>query len=110
MEERRLPFSRIRLTAETHRASYLMAHTEPRYPAEAAAQGIAGDVVLDAVIGRDGEILKLSAREGHPLLAGAAVAAVSAWKFRPTKINGIPVEVATEVRLTFELPDKVLFD
>jgi periplasmic protein TonB len=80
------------------------------YPADAAAPAIAGDVMLKVVVGRDGAVLEALAGEGHPLLAEAAATAVRDWKYRPTTVNGKAVEVATEIRVRFELPNVVLFD
>ena len=40
---------------------------------------------------------------GHPLLIGAATAAVRQWIYRPTLLNGEPVEVATTITVTFTL-------
>lgn len=117
MEQRGLPFSRIKavrggdpqgLTAESHRERFLLAHTEPNYPAEAIARRIEGEVLLDAVISREGKVLELSARSGDPLLAQAAMETVRTWNYRPTKVNGIPVEVATDIRVIFQLPDSVV--
>lgn len=40
---------------------------------------------------------------GHPLLAKAALEAVSHWLYRPTLLNGEPVEVATQITVNFRL-------
>jgi protein TonB len=45
----------------------------------------------------------LRAVSGHPLLIPAAVAAVQQWVFRPTSLNGDPVEVATVIDVNFTL-------
>ena len=62
-------------------------------------------MVLDAVIGKSGEILTLSVESGHPLLAESALQAVRHWAYRPTKINGTPVEVQREISVPFRLSD-----
>ncbi len=85
-----------------------MAHTEPAYPGSARTQGIQGKVVLDALIDRDGKIETLSVREGHPLLGDSVLQTVRAWRYRPTRLNGLPVEVATDIEVTFTLPDIVV--
>ena len=94
-------------TAEAHRSGYLMTHAEPAYPDEAKAQGIEGKVVLDARIDRNGEIETLSIRTGHPLLTESALQTVRTWRYRPTKLNGVPVEVDTDIEVTFTLPNMV---
>ena len=85
-----------------------MAFAEPEYPSTAKIRGIEGTVVLDAVIGLDGLIKGLSVRTGHPLLAESALEAVRQWRYRPTTVNGIPVEVQTDMQVTFTLPDSVV--
>jgi protein TonB len=40
---------------------------------------------------------------GHPLLVTAAMDAVKRWAYSPTLLNGVPVEVITEVTVTFTL-------
>src|SRR5664279_376122 len=101
MEPRGLPFSRIRcprsdpggFTIQSHRATHLIAFAEPAYPAAAKTHGIEGTVILDAVIDREGAIKDLSARTSHPWLAESALETVRQCRYRPTTINGIPVEV-----------------
>jgi TonB family protein len=117
MEQRGLPFSRIRcprsgpaggFTVESHRATHRIAFAEPAYPAAAKTHGIEGTVLLDALVDREGVIKDLSARTGHPWLAEAAFETVRQWRYRPTTVNGIPVEVQTEIEVTFTLPDSVV--
>jgi len=38
---------------------------------------------------------------GHPLLRSAAVAAVKQWVYRPTYLNGKPVESESRISLNF---------
>ena len=116
MEQRgRIP-SRIRcprgsdpraLTAEAHRSAHLIAYAEPAYPDDAKAQAIEGKVVLDTRIDRNGVIEMLSVRTGHPLLAESALQTVRTWRYRPTTLNGVPVEVDTDIEVTFTLPNMV---
>jgi protein TonB len=81
----------------------LISGPRPVYPQLAITARIEGTVVLDAVIARDGSIIGLRAVHGHPLLIPAALAAVQHWIFRPTTLNGEPVEVATEIEVNFTL-------
>jgi len=39
--------------------------------------------------------------KGDPDLAGAALAAVKNWRFKPYKLNGEPVEVESEIVVRF---------
>jgi protein TonB len=93
-----------RVTVSTGvQAAMLMHGPKPEYPLLAKQARISGIVHLAAVIGADGRILDLRALDGHPLLVGAAIAAVKQWVYRPTLLNGEPVEVVTEITVTFTL-------
>jgi protein TonB len=89
---RKLPFSRIRLEPD---ALERIAYAAP------GQVNIEGTVILDAVIARTGEILTLSVASGHSVLAESALESVRHWAYRPTSVNGIPVEVATRIEVTF---------
>jgi len=39
----------------------------------------------------------------HPGLAQAALDAVRQWRYQPTLLNGQPVEIVTNIDVTFEL-------
>jgi outer membrane biosynthesis protein TonB len=78
----------------------LIAWSNPTLPPD-APPGVDPRVVLDAVIGKDGSILQLEPRSSDPILVQAALETVRHWKYRPTTLNGIPVEVATQVEVHF---------
>jgi len=96
------PPTRIKLGGLVEQ-SKLISGPRPVYPPLAREARIEGTVRLEAVISRDGTILNLRAVSGHPLLIPAALAAVRQWVFRPTSLNGDPVEVATEIEVHFTL-------
>jgi protein TonB len=81
----------------------LLYQVKPAYPPLAAQTHTQGEVMLHAVIGRDGTIASLQVVRGHPLLAPAAVAAVREWRYRPYTLNGEPVEVETFITVRFVL-------
>ena len=60
-------------------------------------------VRLNAILGADGTVQKLTLASGHPLLAPAAMEAVKQWVYAPTLLNGQAVEVATQIEVNFEL-------
>ena len=62
-----------------------------------------GNVVMEAVISKDGTVEQLHVIKGHRLLRGAAKNAVRNWRYRPYKIGGVPVDVATTVSVDFSL-------
>jgi protein TonB len=75
----------------------------PVYPPIARQTRTQGIVVLEALIDREGSIATLRVVSDHPLLNQAALDAVKQWKYRPTLLNGEPVEVITTVTVTFTL-------
>jgi protein TonB len=75
----------------------------PTYPQIAKQARIAGVVRLTAVIGKDGSVQDVQIVSGSPLLARAAADAVRQWVYRPTVIEGNPVEVTTPIELNFTL-------
>jgi periplasmic protein TonB len=77
----------------------------PGYPPLARAARIQGIVHLQAVISADGTIQHLTLIAGHPLLIEAAMEAVARWRYRPTLLNGEPVEVVTDIVVNFTLAD-----
>jgi protein TonB len=54
-------------------------------------------------LAQDGTVEQIEVVSGHPLLQQAAVDAVRQWSYRPTLLNGEPVEVDTTVDLIFSL-------
>ena len=81
----------------------LISHIEPRYPALALQSRLQGTVHLRAIISRDGQIMSLEVIRGHPLLVQAALDAVRQWRYRPTLLNGEPVEVETSITVNFRM-------
>ncbi len=81
----------------------LISRIEPRYPTLAIQTRTEGTVQLHAIIGRDGRITALDVISGHPLLVKAALDAVRQWTYRPTMLNGEPVEVETSITVIFKL-------
>jgi TonB family protein len=79
----------------------------PQYPASMKEAGLEGVVPLEAVIGRDGSVtsVRVLSAKVHPDLAMAAVDAVRQWKFEPTLLNGVAVDVQMTVTINFRLSD-----
>ena len=76
---------------------------KPLYPPLAKQARISGTVRLAAQISADGHIEDLRVVSGHPMLIQAAIEAVRQWVYRPTLLNGEPVEVLTEIQVNFIL-------
>jgi TonB family protein len=76
---------------------------QPEYPPDAREQHIQGNVLLQVIIGKEGNVENIQLISGHPLLAPAAIDAVKQWTYRPYLLNGEPVEVQTQVLVSFTL-------
>jgi protein TonB len=79
----------------------LVYRKDAEYPRIAKQSGAKGTVVVSATIGTDGLIKKVKVISGHPMLSNAAVEAVKQWRYRPTLLNGTPVEAETQVSINF---------
>lgn len=75
----------------------------PVYPPLAKSARVQGAVEFTAVINKEGQIENLRLMRGHPLLVEAAREAVLQWRYRPTLLNGQPVEVVTDIIVNFTL-------
>ncbi len=84
-------------------AASLINKVQPAYPPLARQTRISGTVRLHAIISKSGTVQQLEVLSGHPLLVQAALDAVKQWRYRPTTLNGEPVEVDTTIDVIFSL-------
>ena len=96
------PAKRIRVGGNVQQTN-LVHKVQPIYPVEAKQNGIQGVVRFTVTIGKDGAVKNLTLVSGDPLLAEAAKTAVAQWVYKPTLLNGDPVEVVTQVDINFTL-------
>ena len=94
--------SRIQIDGDVMKKS-LTKKTTPVYPPIAQQAGIAGTVRLRAIIATDGKIASLEVISGPPLLRRATVDAVIHWRYKPTLLDGRPVEVETSIDVVYQL-------
>jgi len=81
----------------------LLQQIEPVYPPLAKAARIQGTVRFTVIVGKDGAVQQLQLTSGHPLLVPAAQEAAKQWVYQPTLLNGEPVEVLTQIDVSFTL-------
>jgi len=93
----------IRKVSEGVMAGALVHRVDPVYPVIARNMRLSGTVRLSAIIATDGSVQSLEVLSGNAILARAAVAAVRQWQYRPTRLNGVPVEVETYITVSFVL-------
>lgn len=81
----------------------LLNHPDPVYPPIARAAHVQGTVEVNVVIGVDGLVKEVHVLNGPPMLQQAALDAIHKWTFRPFKVRGATVPVAT----TFDIPFQI---
>lgn len=82
----------------------LIHRVDPDYPELAIRARMECTVILEAVIGKQGDIADLRVLRGCGLgLDQAALSAVSEWRYTPTAIDGRPVEIVAVVTVNFRL-------
>jgi len=78
---------------------------DPKYPPTLVAERVAGEVILYAVIRRDGSVDSVQLVRGvDQQLDRNAMAALSQWRFRPGSRQGNPIELEAIVHIPFRLP------
>jgi TonB family C-terminal domain len=93
---------RIRVGGDVQQAQ-LIRPISPEYPPDARAKKLQGTVRLHALISTEGDMARLVVISGQCYLAEAALRAVRKWRYRPTLLNGQPVEVVTTIDVVFQL-------
>jgi protein TonB len=78
---------------------------KPDYPDLAREAGVEGLVVVHALIGKDGRVLRveLDPKKNVLMLNAAALEAAMKWKFTPALANGHPVVVWYAIPFKFVL-------
>ena len=80
---------------------------DPKYPPTAIAEHIEGEVILYAVIRRDGSVDSIQLVRGiDEQLDANAMHALAQWKFRPAERNGEPVDLEAIVHIPFRAPER----
>ncbi len=78
----------------------------PKYPPDAKKAGIQGKVVLEAVIGKTGNVENLKVLSGPNELQQSALDAVRQWTYKPVLWKGAPIEVKTTINVVYTLAKK----
>jgi len=98
------PPVRIRVGGNVQPVS-LIEQVRPVYPAGLQSAGIEGNVLIEAVISKDGvpDSLVPQTTSVDPAFVNAAMDAVRQWRYRPALLNGEPVAVSTTINVDFRL-------
>ncbi len=89
--------------SELQQMAQLITRIEPRYPTIAIQIHREGRVELHAIISAEGRIESLEVISADPLFIQSALSAVREWRYRPTILNGRPVEIDTHITVIYTL-------
>jgi protein TonB len=73
----------------------------PAYPTIARQAGVQGNVVIDTVVDKTGNVASMKVVSGPPMLRQPALDALRQWKYEPSMLNGQPVSVQMIVTIQF---------
>jgi len=80
---------------------------DPKYPPTLISEHVEGEIVLYAVIGKDGSVSEIQLVHGiDDQLDANAKEALAQWKFRPGAKAGEPVELEAIVHIPFRVPPR----
>jgi TonB family protein len=71
-------------------------------PEEAKENGIGGTVVVEVLIDKQGVPQAIHAVRGNPILATTAFKALQQWRWKPYRLNRVPVAVEMTIAMNFE--------
>jgi len=75
---------------------------DPKYPQSAIKERIDGEVILYAIIRKDGHVDSIQLVRGvDPLLDQNAIEALARWQFRPATREGQPVDLEAVIHIPF---------
>jgi protein TonB len=79
-----------------------VAKADPKYPPELIKGHVHGEVVLYAIIRKDGSVDSIQVvRSLDPQLDRNAMDALGEWKFRPATRAGVPVDLEAVIHIPF---------
>jgi TonB family protein len=97
------PHERRRISIGHIEPALLVQRVEPIYPRLAITLHHETRVELRAIISTDGSVQSLEVLSGDPLFYQSSLDAVRQWRYRPTYLNGQPVEVDTHITVIYVL-------
>jgi TonB family protein len=75
----------------------------PQYPQAAFDAKVEGTVLVEILIGEEGEVAHVEIRQSIPALDAAALATVRQWKFEPARVDGAPRATVAHIPVAFRI-------
>ena len=82
----------------------LIYRVDPIYPILPKQLHKEGRVELHAIIATDGSIQSLEVLSGDVMFYQSALDAVRLWRYKPTILNGQPVQIDTHITVIYTMP------
>jgi TonB family protein len=98
------PLPKMQSVSEGVLLGNVLTRVQPFYPTSAKKVNASGKVEVKVTISVEGSVIEAVAISGHPLLRSAALDAARRWVFKPTILNGIPVQVQSVLTFVFAPP------
>jgi RNA polymerase sigma factor (sigma-70 family) len=93
--------------AKLDRIPTAKARTRPQYPAEMRKAGIGGEVTVEFIVDKEGNVVNaVAVKSSRREFEAAAVEAVSQWEFSPGQKGGRVVNTRMQVPLVFSMDKK----
>jgi len=96
------PEKRVRMGG-TVVAAKLLHQVQPEYPEIAKREHRQGTAKLHAIVAKDGTVRMPRVLTGFCSLSEAEMKPVRQWRYRPTLLEGDPVDVDTTIEVVFSL-------
>ena len=85
-------------------AGKLVSYVLPRNPRPGDQYGAEETVKVHATIGQQGLVTEIKPVSGPIFLLSSTMGAVHLWRYKPTLLNGLPIETHQDVTVIFKLP------
>jgi Gram-negative bacterial TonB protein C-terminal len=85
-------------------AGKLVSYVLPRNPRPGDQYGAEETVKVHATIGQQGLVTDIKPVSGPIFLLSSTMGAVHLWRYKPTLLNGMPIETHQDVTVIFKLP------
>jgi TonB family protein len=95
------PPEKPRKVVEAVVQGWAVTRVKPEYPAAARKMNAYGPVEVRIIISPEGKVIEATAISGHLALRNAAVEAARGWVFKPTTIDGVPVNTESILTIVF---------